>query len=256
MREADAASRLTPAQQAAADRGHKALMPIGEQARPFLDFVLGEMADAGVTDIALVVGPGDDPVRAHYEARRLSRVRLTPVVQPCADGTARAVAAAEEFAGDDPFLVLNGDNLYPSAVLRALSDLGGPGLPAYPWRRLVEESGFPPARVGSFALLSVDACWRLTAIEEKPGVERLEAAGPGAMVSMNVWRFDRRIFGACRDVRCSPRGEYELPEAVALSIGRGVAYQVLPGAGAVVDLSGRADVDRVAAQLAGREPRL
>ena len=38
--------------------------------------------------------------------------------------------AAEAFAGRDPFLVLNSDNLYPASVLRSLVELDGPGLPA------------------------------------------------------------------------------------------------------------------------------
>ena len=39
--------------------------------------------------------------------------------------------ARSAYAGRDPFLVLNSDNLYPAPVLRALVELDGPGLPAY-----------------------------------------------------------------------------------------------------------------------------
>jgi glucose-1-phosphate thymidylyltransferase len=255
MREADPASRLTAAQQAAASAGHKALMPVGEGplARPFLDYVLSELADAGCEAVCLVVGPDPDPVRAHYTAHPPRRLRLSFAVQPQPDGTAGAVLAAEAFAGDDPFLVLNSDNVYPAGVLRELAALDGPGLPAYTCRALVSESGFPRERVAAFALLDVDGAGRLRAILEKPGAARVEAAGPDALVSMNVWRFDRRIFEACRDVPRSARGEYELPEAVGLSLGRGVAYQVVPGRGAVIDLSRRGDVPHVAERLAGRE---
>ena len=73
---------------------------------------------------------------------------------------------------------------------------------------------------------------------------------------MNVWRFDDRIFEACRDVPRSARGEYELPEAVALAIARGVEFRVVPARGAVLDLSRRGDVAQVTARLAGCEPRL
>lgn len=255
MREADPASRLTAAQQAAAAAGHKALMPVGEgpSARPFLDYVLSELADAGCREVCLVVGPDPDPVRVHYTAHPPGRVRVSFATQPEPTGTARAVLAAEAFAGDDPFLVLNSDNVYPAGVVRALAALAGPGLPAYTCGTLVAESGFPRERVAAFALLDVDGSGRLCAIQEKPGAARLEAAGPDALVSMNVWRFDRRIFEACRDVPLSARGEYELPEAVGLSLGRGVAYQVVPGRGAVIDLSRREDVPRAAKRLAARE---
>ena len=43
-------------------------MPI--EGRPFLDYVLDRLADAGLTSVGLVVGPGADPVRTHYAAVR------------------------------------------------------------------------------------------------------------------------------------------------------------------------------------------
>ena len=79
----------------------------------------------------------------------------------------------------------------------------------------------------------------------------MEAAGPEALISMNVWRFDARIFGACRDVPVSSRGEQELPQAVGLAASRGVCFEVLPVAGRVLDLSSRADVAEVGRALEG-----
>jgi glucose-1-phosphate thymidylyltransferase len=68
---------------------------------------------------------------------------------------------------------------------------------------------------------------------------------------MNVWRFDARIFGACRDVPLSARGEYELPEAVGLAATRGVRFKTFRASGAVLDLSRRSDVALVNERLAG-----
>ena len=52
------AARLTPDQQRAADAGRKAMMPIN--GRPFLDYVLSALADAGIRHVALVVAPDHD----------------------------------------------------------------------------------------------------------------------------------------------------------------------------------------------------
>jgi hypothetical protein len=84
-------------------------------------------------------------------------------------------------------------------VLRSLAALDGPGLPAFERATLVRESGFPSDRVASFAVLDVDAEGWLRGIREKPDPRDLEASGPHALISMNVWRFDRRIFDACAD---------------------------------------------------------
>src|SRR5262245_51008749 len=112
MRSTDPAAVLTAAQRQAADAGHKAMMPIA--GRPFLDFVLSAAADAGLDRVAIVVAPDHSELRQYYEVTSPpARIRMDFVVQTEPRGTADAVLAAERWIGDDPFLVLNGDNLYP-----------------------------------------------------------------------------------------------------------------------------------------------
>lgn len=265
MKQDAAAPPLTPAQAAAAAAGSKGMMPIGNPSaaldtgsrpRPFLDYVLSAAADAGCRDVCLVVAPDHGAIRDYYEGPgRPQRVRITYAVQETANGTARALQTAQDFAGREPFLVLNSDNLYPAPVLRSLVALGQPGLPGYRREALVRDSGFPPERVNGFAAIEVDKQWHLTRIIEKPRDGYYQAAGPDALISMNVWRFDERIFDACRDVALSPRGEFELPEAVGVAIARGVRFRVVPASGPALDLSRRADVARVSARLAGEEAR-
>lgn len=247
---------LTATQRAAAANGAKGMMPIGAGQRPFLDHVLSALADAGCRDVCLVVAPDHQAIAGYFAgAGRPARVRLSFAVQPVADGTARAVLAGQAFAGDDPFLVLNADNLYPADVLQALVALDGPGLPAFDRDELVRDSGFPADRLAGFALLDVAPDGRLIGILEKPSPAQLAAAGAHALVSMNVWRFDRRIFTACADVPISARGEYELPEAVGLALTTGVSFRVIRAHGAVLDLSRQGDIFPVSARLAGLEPR-
>lgn len=265
MKQDAAAASLTATQLAAAAAGAKGMMPIGNastgpgangHSRPFLDYVLSALADAGCTQVCLVVAPDHAAIRAYYEGPgRPARVTITYAVQEVADGTARAVLAGQPFAGRDPFLVLNSDNLYPAPVLGSLAGLTEPGLPGYRRDALVRDSGFPPERVNSFAAIEVDAHGSLKRIIEKPGPAYYEAAGPEALISMNVWRFDQRIFDACRDVPRSARGEYELPEAVGLAVARGVTFRVVPASGPVLDLSRASDVALVSERLAGQEPR-
>ena len=257
MKEPAESTGLTPTQAAAAAAGAKGMMPIGVgMSRPFLDFVLTALADAGCDQACLVVAPDHSAIRDYYQGPGCpERLRITYAVQEIANGTARAVQAAQAFAGRDAFLVLNSDNLYPASVLRSLVELDGPGLPAYARDSLVHDSGFPPDRVIGFAAIEVDSQGCLTRIVEKPGREYYEAAGPAALISMNVWRFDARIFDACRDVPLSTRGEYELPEAVGLAMTRGVRFRAVPASGAVLDLSRRSDVALVNERLAGQEAR-
>ena len=253
MRAAADAAALAPEQAAAADAGHKAMMPFGSaQGRPFLDHVLHGLADAGFTDLALVLAPEPDDARAYYGALATSRIVVSCLTQREPLGTADAVLSAEAWAGDERFVVLNGDNLYPANALTRLRDAGGPAIAAFERDSL----GLPTDRVGAFALVERDARGCLSAITEKPGAAAAEAAGPDALVSMNLWRFDARIFEACRDVPVSARGEKELPHAVGLAASRGICFEVIPVRGEVLDLSGRADVAAIARRLAGAGVRL
>ena len=249
MRAAAGAS-LDARQQAAAEAGAKAMMPIG--GRPFLDYVLHALADAGCDEAALVLGPGHEETRAYYRALKTTRIAVSFVEQREPRGTADAVLAGERWAGTAPFLTLNGDNLYPATALRALCRARGPAAAGFERDSL----GLSRDRLGAFALLDADADGCLSRIVEKPGAAAVEAAGADALISMNIWRFDARIFEACRDVPVSTRGERELPEAVGLAASRGDCFEVLPVRGEVLDLSGRADVEAVARRLADAEVRL
>jgi len=259
MRASIGGAALTADQERAADAGLKAMMPIA--GRPFLDHALHSLADAGFDEVGLVLAPAHDEVRAYYRSLEMSRIRIAMLTQEEPRGTADAVLAAEAWAVDAPFVVLNSDNLYPVDVLMALRAAAGPAVPGFERDSLQ----LPIDRIGAFALIEYAGpegprhrrpegprhrrC--LSRIVEKPGVAAIKAAGPRALVSMNAWRFDARVFDACRDVPLSERGEKELPQAVGLAASRGVCFEVLPVRGRVLDLSRRGDVAEVARAIAG-----
>jgi UDP-N-acetylglucosamine diphosphorylase / glucose-1-phosphate thymidylyltransferase / UDP-N-acetylgalactosamine diphosphorylase / glucosamine-1-phosphate N-acetyltransferase / galactosamine-1-phosphate N-acetyltransferase len=252
MRARDPSVQLTPEQQRAADSGVKAMMPLN--GRPFLDFILGSLADAGIRFVALVVAPDHRALRRHYEVDAPPRrIRLDFVVQPEPLGTANAVLVTEPWVDRNAFLAMNADNLYPTAVLRELVSLGEPGLPAFEPGDLVASSNISAERIGSFASLEIDEGGYLVGIVEKPGKTDGESRR-SRTVSMNCWRFDQRIFSACRKVPKSKRGEFELPEAVGLAVRQGVKFRAFPALGPVLDLSTRADAADVARRLASTIP--
>jgi glucose-1-phosphate thymidylyltransferase len=251
MRAHDPAVALTAEQQRAADAGLKAMIPVN--GRPFLDFLLSALADAGIRDVALVVAPDHEALRRHYrEIAPPSRVAISFVVQDAPLGTADAIRSAESWTRDVPFLAMNADNLYPVAALVTLASLEEPGLPAFDRDDLVRTSNIPEERIRSFALIDVGADGYLRGIVEKPQSQPQRHSG---LVSMNCWRFDARIFEVCRDVPRSARGEQEIPEAVGLAVTRGIRFKTFPARGPVLDLSRRVDTSEVARRLAGVVPR-
>lgn len=266
MRQQDGGAALTRAQQDAADAGLKPLMPIN--GHPFLAYVLDAIADAGTRDVALVVAPQHELVRQYLQSDPPQRLRVTCVVQPEPRGTADAVLAVRDWVGSDPFLVMNADNLYPATALRDLLAMNEPGFPAFDADDLVATSNIPEDRIRAFALVDIDDEGYVSAIVEKPDLPakgsslppeggyttQSVASGFSRKISMNLWRFDARIFEACATVPLSSRGEFELPEAVALAVARGMRIRAIPARGPVLDLSRRADAADVGRRLAGMTP--
>ncbi|NCC94511.1 MAG: hypothetical protein EOM10_14745, partial [Opitutae bacterium] len=105
--------------------GVKALIPID---RPFLDYVLTVVADAGYRRICLVIGPEHRELREYYSAVRAARLHIEFAVQQRPLGTADAVLAAQSFAQGEPFLMINSDNHYPQVALEGLRKAGGPAV--------------------------------------------------------------------------------------------------------------------------------
>jgi glucose-1-phosphate thymidylyltransferase len=256
MRQADGAVPLDERQAAAAERGHKAMIPIG--GRPFLDYVLTALADSGYRRICLVVGPEQEAMRDYYtHVAPPQRLRIEFALQPEAKGTADAVAAAESFVGRESFLMLNSDNYYPPEAFELMRVQSGSAVPLFERDALVAGGNIPAERVAKYAIGDIDERGRLRRIIEKPDAQTLATLPPPLWVSMNVWRFTPVILDACRSIQPSVRGEYELVSAVQYAIDQfGEAFHVVRMRAGVLDLTSRGDIVPVAARLAGREVQL
>jgi glucose-1-phosphate thymidylyltransferase len=250
MRKADDGAVLDPAQAAAADLGVKGMIPIG---RPFMDYLISALADAGFADVCLVIGPEHQLVRDHY-AGAAGRVRIHFAVQAEPLGTADAVLAAESFTGGQPFAVINSDNYYPVEALAELHRRSAPVVVGFERDALVTLGNVPSERVARFGALDVAPDGALRRILATPTAAM--SGGP-IYASLNCWSFTSDIFRACREVPRSARGEFELPQAVQLAIDRlGMRMEVVPMRAAVLDMSSRADVASVAERLGNVQVQL
>jgi len=244
MRRADNTVRLAPDQAAVADTGLKAMIPVG---RPFLDYVLSGLAEAGYSHVCLVIGPEHHAVRQYYAQQTLRRLSVSYAIQSEPRGTADALLATEPFAGSDEFLVMNSDNYYPVPVLNTLRGLDEPGTVLFDRTSLVRNSNIPAERVRAFAYAEVKNGY-LKSLVEKP--DENTTVPDDALISMNIWRFSPDIFHYCRTVPQSPRGEYELPVAVSLALRSGMRLRAERSDLGVLDLSRRDDVAAVTKLLA------
>ena len=253
MRRDDAGIQLDEAQARAASAGMKGMIPIR---RPFLEYSMSALADAGYERVCLVVGPEHGEVQSHFTSNvHPVRIEIDFAIQHEPKGTADAVLAAEELVGHENFVVLNSDNYYPASALSLLRNAEAPAVVGFA-RSAVVKSGVPEDRVARFGALDFDSSGFLTSIVPRPGGS--PAAHDGEVYSsMNCWLFTPQIFEACRKVDMSPRGELELPRAVQLAIDTmGMKMRVIRVAEPVLDLSTREDVRQVQSLLADITPSL
>jgi dTDP-glucose pyrophosphorylase len=254
MQRADPNASVSAAQQAAADAGVKGMIPL---ARPFLEYAISALADAGITDVCLVIGPKHAAIRRHFEHDvQATRVRVSFAVQEQALGSANALLAAEHFATGQHVLVVNSDNYYPVHTLRALCELNAGGVAAFEREALIRLSNIEPDRVLRYSIIETDERGMLRRIVEKP--DKGAVAGQrDVLVGMNSWSLPAEIYEACRRVPVSPRGERELPLAVQFALDHlGVSLRVLKFHDGVLDLSSRGDIAAVTERLKHVVPRL
>ncbi|HOB63693.1 MAG TPA: UTP--glucose-1-phosphate uridylyltransferase [Clostridia bacterium] len=96
--------------------------------RPTLHYIVEEAAESGLTDILIIINEGKDAVNNYfgdnplYERLKshpnlaelenlLARANITYTYQHVLNGNGAAVQLAKDFAGDEPFVVMFGDDL-------------------------------------------------------------------------------------------------------------------------------------------------
>jgi len=242
MRRGSEAAGLSGANLEAARQGLKGLIRLN--GRPFLDYQIQRLIEAGCDEICLVLAPTRTPLHERYErlAERLTDTRLAFAVQAEPLGTADALLAAEEFAAGEPFLLLNSDNLYPLEALRRLLSGPAPALVAFE-RSGIVRSNIAPERIAEMAIVTGYEEGVLTDIIEKPGRAERDRF-PEAPLSMNCWHFTTGMFAACRSIEPhQERGELEIPTAVLHGIREmGMTFRIVRSDQPVFDMTGTADI--------------
>ncbi len=250
-----------------AAKGAKGMISIGsglptsgrQAGRPFLDYSLQALMDAGIRDFCLVVAPGASVLRSYYEAvgENLTNGRISFAVQDEPLGTADAVSSGRQWADGNPFVVLNCDNFYTPATIRALIAAPAPATIAFEREALIANSNIPAERIHRFAVIDIDRSGHLRRIVEKPDNPDEYAHDGKLYISMNCFLFTTGIFDACDAIGPDPvRKEYELPTAVQYTIEQmRLTYRAVKCAEGVLDLTGRDDIESVRRLLADHEVR-
>ncbi|MFI8230031.1 glucose-1-phosphate thymidylyltransferase [Streptomyces sp. NPDC085900] len=194
----------------------KQLVPVAN--KPVLFYGLEAIAQAGITEVGIVVGETAEEIREAVGDGSAFGLDVTYIPQSAPLGLAHAVLIAREFLGEDDFVMYLGDNFVVGGIT-ALVDAFRAERPDA--RILLTRVSNPSA----FGVAQLDSSGRVVGLEEKPAQPRSDLALVG------VYLFTPAVHEAVRAIKPSGRGELEITDALQWMIdaGRDVRSTTISG---------------------------
>jgi UTP--glucose-1-phosphate uridylyltransferase len=209
----------------------KEMLPVVD--KPAIQYVVEEAVAAGIDDILIITGRSKRALEDHFDrnfelehylAERSKNDQVEEVrhLAELADihyvrqgeplGLGHAVSVARKHVGDNPFVVMLGDDImdHRSTVL---SDM----ISAYAHygRSVIALSEFPPEEISSYGCVDPevisDELVQIRGIVEKPA----PADAPSNLAVMGRYVFTPEIFTALETVQPGVGGEIQLTDAIA-----------------------------------------
>jgi glucose-1-phosphate thymidylyltransferase len=176
----------------------KQIMPVYD--KPMIYYPLSTLMLAGIRDILIISTPHDLPhfIKLFGDGSQLG-LRFSYAEQAEPNGLAQAFVIGDGFIGDDSVALVLGDNIFYGyglgAQLEKNSNPDGGIVYAY--------HVSDPERYG---VVEFDEHMKVLSIEEKPEHPKSNYAIPG------LYFYDNRVKEIARNLKPSPRGEYEITD--------------------------------------------
>jgi len=198
----------------------KQLMPVYD--KPMIYYPLSTLMSAGIRDILIISTPEDLPnfEKLLGDGKQIGcHFSYVPQLEP--NGLAQAFVLGESFIQGDAAALILGDNIFYgnglNEIMQAANNPVGGKVFAY--------AVADPERYG---VVSFDDNFQAISIEEKPENPKSNYAVPG------LYFYDNQIVEIAKNLKPSPRGEYEITDVnrhyLALGqlsvsvLGRGIAW--------------------------------
>jgi dTDP-glucose pyrophosphorylase len=192
--------------------------------KPVLAHIVEGLGNAGVLEFLIVTGWRADVVRDFFGDGARFNTHITYATQLVQDGTGRVVELAREFAGGHPFLLSYGDILVDPENYISLVRLDDETEAVVSVKRNEDVS-----RGGA---VFVNERFELIDLREKP--KPGEPTSP--WYNAGIYAFRPSIFEFTAKLQPSPRGEYELTDAIRALAASGKKVQVVELSGLWADV--------------------
>jgi len=197
-----AGTRLRPITHTSA----KQLVPVAN--KPVLFYGLEAIRDAGVTDVGIIVGDTHAEIEAAVGDGSALGISVTYLRQSAPLGLAHCVLIAQDFLGDEDFVMYLGDNFIIGGITELVREFRDG---AYDAQILLTKVDNP----SQFGVAELSPDGRVSILVEKPEQPRSDLALVG------VYMFRPSIHQAVRAISPSRRGELEITDALQWLIDHG-----------------------------------
>lgn len=198
----------------------KELLIVGDKA--IIEYVVESMKAVGIIDISIIVGWRKHAILDYLGSGERLGVKLTYVVQDNRTGLAKAVLATEHLIGNEPFLVILGDNFfYPQTFLKEILEF--------------HTANKADATIG---VAEIEDTTRHGIIKPGPDNRILDMVekpqphdAPSNLGILGVYILSPSIFDAIKKIKPGVNNEYQLTDAIKMLIDTGyhVYYTKIKG---------------------------
>lgn len=189
----------------------KQMIPIA--GRPVLEYAITDLRDAGVTEIAIVLGEhGHEEIKSHFGDGTEFGVDITYIYQGEPLGLGHAVGCAKEFVNGDSFVLFLGDDLLQTGISSFVSQFDADEYGGAIAVKPVDN----PSRYG---IVKLDEDSDIVGMVEKPNDPPTDLAGIGVFILTPA------IFEEIEKIEPSWRGEVELSDAIHRLLSQGQRFQ-------------------------------
>ena len=200
-------SRLRPLTQT----GAKQLLPVAN--KPIIHYILEDLRNCGITDVGVLVGSESSVgIRRGLGDGKEWGLNIQYLFQEEPLGLAHCVIVAEEFLGDDPFVMYLGDNLIQGGIKLHAKSFESGSDSAMVILTEVEN----PTELG---VVEFDQTGRIKRLVEKP------THPPSNWALTGIYFFDHHIIKASHAIKPSGRNELEITDAIQWLLDQGYGVQ-------------------------------
>jgi dTDP-glucose pyrophosphorylase len=184
--------------------------------KPILQHIIEGVMEAGIRDFCIITGFKAETIESYFGNGSKWNARIEYVRQLVQDGTGKAPELARDFIGNDGFMLTYGDILVKPETYKAMVTRFNSG----------NFSGLITVTVGEDvtkgAINFFDSEFCLRQIVEKPTPSQINdfkaqgllKEGDPVWYNAGIYMFRPVLFDFTSQLQKSPRGEYELPDAI------------------------------------------